>query len=886
MKAKSLHIAALILSAVLFIAAGEVRGASIKESYKFSMLCSEYGYDPMSVSKSITSFGRTLTAGNYAMAASIGNTLYLEIFKNNAELRNTIVAGEIISNSGYALMMAGYYPPALYYLKEAADFWKDKKGEKDEWYLNTMMNLAQCYMLMADYHKYDATMGQIDAEVVKNKKLRPIYYVLQAEYKYKVGHPAEAIAFLRHTNAKEDADYDYRMLNYRHAAGEDEQLIAELAAEFGGKTNLTLSDCNRLNLLNLMLYWRPERVEEAIANGKKIIDTYKAQRQTLTLSYANILYNQAMYHHVAGKQREALEIAGRALNIYNNIQSASPVDMANCKRMLSELNAALGQYDEAARYAAEVFDLRVSDIGYNMFDTPERREKVWANYGDWYLKTFPRLALLSPSPKMAARAYDAQLIGKGLLLHTERSQADIARAAGGEVENAFAKWDSVRKMLSGPLPLERLEELRKEEEKAYAGFRQLCMKLPEYQSYFNYSWKDVADRLSPGEIAVEFFEYPDGGKKKYGALAVSQGCTAPEIFEACNVDDLADTNPQENTDYSGTVWREILRRYPELRRIWFAPVGAMNLHPVEYSFDGTAIEARRLSSTRVLATPHKAEGGVAESVIFGGLNYNLSPEEMRLEARKYPDLRRGVSGANGREDMADMQSRQGAIEISLLPGTLAELKNIERLLAENTEIEVKTYTGNQGVEESFKSLSGHNPDIIHIGTHGFYFPVPEEGKLPAWMQLDPQGGRDVSDPLTRSGLLMSGAQSAFLGVPMAEGVDDGILTGREIAGMDLSGTALTVLSACESGVGDITGDGVSGLQRAFKKAGAGSLLVSLWEVDDEATSRLMTEFYRNWILKGMDKNEALRRARTRIRTDKRHPEWSAPEFWAPFVLLD
>ena len=101
--------------------------------------------------------------------------------------------------------------------------------------------------------------------------------------------------------------------------------------------------------------------------------------------------------------------------------------------------------------------------------------------------------------------------------------------------------------------------------------------------------------------------------------------------------------------------------------------------------------------------------------------------------------------------------------------------------------------------------------------------------------------------LTRSGLLLAGANTALKGLPLPEGVEDGVLTAKEIAGMDLRRLDLVALSACQTGLGEITGDGVFGLQRGFKKAGANTLLMSLWKVDDTATQLLMTQFYKNML---------------------------------------
>ena len=138
--------------------------------------------------------------------------------------------------------------------------------------------------------------------------------------------------------------------------------------------------------------------------------------------------------------------------------------------------------------------------------------------------------------------------------------------------------------------------------------------------------------------------------------------------------------------------------------------------------------------------------------------------------------------------------------------------------------------------------------------------------------------------MVRSGLLFSGADYKWFGESFPQGVDDGFLTALEISNLDFRGLDLVVLSACETGKGNIKGDGVFGLQRGFKMASANSILMSLWKVDDDATCLLMTEFYKNWI-NGKTKHDALEQAKQSVRLHKERG-WDAPKYWAAFILLD
>ena len=142
------------------------------------------------------------------------------------------------------------------------------------------------------------------------------------------------------------------------------------------------------------------------------------------------------------------------------------------------------------------------------------------------------------------------------------------------------------------------------------------------------------------------------------------------------------------------------------------------------------------------------------------------------------------------------------------------------------------------------------------------------------------GGADTTNPLLRCGLLLAGCNKPSDAA--AEGVEDGILTGLEIVGTDLRGTELVVLSACETGLGeDVKGEGLIGLTRGFMYAGSPRVVVSLWSVDDEATSQLMATSYKNMLQHGRKPSAALRAAQIEM---WQHTQWQAPFYWAAFTL--
>jgi CHAT domain-containing protein len=191
-----------------------------------------------------------------------------------------------------------------------------------------------------------------------------------------------------------------------------------------------------------------------------------------------------------------------------------------------------------------------------------------------------------------------------------------------------------------------------------------------------------------------------------------------------------------------------------------------------------------------------------------------------------------------------------------------------------------------GTEESFKSLSGKKVNTLHIATHGFYYTQEEADNTDYnFLKFDNRYASVEDKSLTRSGLIMAGANHILEGEELPDNVEDGILTAKEIADVDLRGLDLVVLSACQTGLGDISqGEGVFGLQRGFKKAGAKTLLMSLWQVDDRATQILMTQFYKNW-LSGQSKLQALLSAQKYLR-EYNAGQYDKPKYWAAFIMLD
>ena len=220
------------------------------------------------------------------------------------------------------------------------------------------------------------------------------------------------------------------------------------------------------------------------------------------------------------------------------------------------------------------------------------------------------------------------------------------------------------------------------------------------------------------------------------------------------------------------------------------------------------------------------------------------------------------------------------LEVNPLPGTAAEAEAIAPLLPDATVL-----TEGQATENVLKTSQA--PRILHIATHGFFLedvarPTANSRglgvELSGSLSTSPAPVRvAVENPLLRSGIALAGFNTR------SSGDEDGVLTALEAANLNLSGTQLVVLSACETGLGDIVnGDGVYGLRRSFAMAGAESQLMSLWLVSDDGTQALMARYYEK-LVSGMGRSEALRE--TQLEMIAEAGPYSHPYYWAPFILV-
>lgn len=516
------------------------------------------------------------------------------------------------------------------------------------------------------------------------------------------------------------------------------------------------------------------------------------------------------------------------------------------------------------------------------------------NSFEYYLPLLNVMLYETGDRNLFGQIYNNILIAKGLLLRTANSVKETILASGNEqVISDYNRMLSLRQRIINEK--DSLQRIKIDEEIEKLDKR-LSRNASEYGAFTksnNIKWEDVCESLKDGDIAIEFYNFPIvmhkdtiqqmTGEPKFCAVLLKKGFKEPDIIPLCKESELevlSSDSLYNSTTLYDLVWKPLKNVLVDVRNIYFAADRRLHQIGIEYALlpnkkricDNYNIY--RLTSTRLLAED-KNNNNLKNAVLFGGLNYDLSRDELIAESRE-----NGIKPVKAYRT-ADLENyRYG---VTYLPGTKEEVENISQFINSTKKIRCEVITGDKGTEETFRSLEGKDIGIIHLATHGFFWSdeITEKRSYVSFL-MNSVTRSNEDKALLRSGLFFSGANVGLAGEQLPEDVEDGVITAQELSAMNLGNVDMVVLSACQSGLGETTGEGVFGLQRGFKLAGANSLLMSLWKVDDEVTKLLMTEFYHN-LIKGDSKISSLRKAQQYIRSI---PYYNSPEYWAGWILLD
>lgn len=601
-------------------------------------------------------------------------------------------------------------------------------------------------------------------------------------------------------------------------------------------------------------YLKKKDYSQSVSDYKNAISLLQKAGEEGKSDLSDTWYQLSLAYYYWGKPSETMNAAN---NCVESAESYFGSNHSNTLEAYSLRSNYEGFYDkgrEAMQDRKKCFEIIQSNIERNFaYLTATERTAYWEKYLPETTVMFAFAQKLNEHQSEFTDAlFDQQLLSKGLLLTAESA---LQRAIDGnsELSSAYQLIRNLRKKASDSKTSPKdAEAATLEADRIERDLGTSANSLHQFMAFLKVHSDDVKSKLGIEDVAIEFVDYRIGKDSvMYAALIMT-----PKWEHIRFIPLIEKKEVEENTDnLADYLWKPILDILGYIpKNIYFAPSGLLYQIPIESQklSDGRymcdAFNMYRMSSTRWLCIASMNTNSL-EAIIYGGIQYDELTDLTNNSS--LTEISRG--------------NRESSISLPYLPATLTEVQTINNLINQHPFTKCTVLTGNKATESSFKSLSGKRTQLIHIATHGFY----------------DKREKNSNDILSMCGLCFTGANSVLNGDFFDSSID-GILTAKEISDMDLNGLELIVLSACETGLGDISYDGVLGLQRGLKKAGAKAILMSLWKVDDEATCLLMTEFYRIWS-GGMKKTNALEKAKKTIRE---HPNWKDPRYWSAFILLD
>lgn len=468
--------------------------------------------------------------------------------------------------------------------------------------------------------------------------------------------------------------------------------------------------------------------------------------------------------------------------------------------------------------------------------------------------------------ELTALVYDAELLSKGILLKSSVEFGNLLESKEDEelkrvYEQSMANEKEIERLrLSAQTEddLRRITVLSQQNQTLALRLYRECAEFADFTDYIAYDWKDVQKYLKDTDVAIEFVAVSTGVSDDDNlmvALVLTDDMEAPFAVPVCTLAEadlmMSDSGIDIFSNPVNLIWGSLSRYLEGRERIFFSPDGVFHQVAIEYlPYNGRPLSHQfdvfRLSSTKELCYV-RPEVKIDKAVLIGDINYNDKGDYEAAAEHK---------DNTGADSTAKHRGSSEVDGFANLAATREEINAIKGMLDSTGVGDIIMYCDMEADKGTFLNISETDVNLLHIATHGTYAGTHESS---------------VMASMSNSILALAGANIS----------EDGIVSAEEISAMSLRQCFLVVLSACETGLGKLGDDGVFGLQRGFKNAGAHTILMSLNDVYDAATAQMMISFYRH-LLEGNPAHDALSLAQQ----DLIRSGYSDPKYWTPFILLD
>jgi CHAT domain-containing protein len=812
----------------------------------------------------------------------------LEIFKE-LHKETDIFYEKINQGLAHFYEKKGNIAKADQYLTKSNSFPNKNSDETSSAYLNSQVNIAEYYRYIGNYEKAEKILVVIirnceNASKTSMPEYRDALYTLALVY------------------------FDKQELE------KSEKTIKQIVnTQNEHLTRNSLLYRKSLNLLS-EIYLISEKITNCENELNKLLNIYVSFSLRKDIIYAKMLIRWAK---IEFKNRLYPSSEARyldALRIYKDLYGEENQDYITLLYNLGLLYEESGNVNKASAYFSKSVALLQRFLNKNIHHiSASDAEKFIASNIDLFNRfnsLLYRNRILSITPDLV----NFSLMLKNILLSSSNHLENaVKNTKDSSIIHLWHRYNNIKDTIADITFLEANENIRLNEliEKSEIQEKELKRKVPGFQEFINNNqktWIDIRNSLKSGEVAIDFvkFIYIDQGLTdsiKYVAYIIRPEWNEPRFQFLFNEDDLSKIVDPNNTEATlnrmykavetGTfsnsalynlIWKPLESHLINSNTIYLSLSGLLHrlsfaaISMPEGGILNDKYELRYFGNLKdITKAQNAADQIVKASILFGGINYELEPSlivsDVVISNNVIDSTTRSIKNTNW----------------TYLSGTLEEVKSIQEISNSNG-INSVVYSATNASEEQFRQIvdiRNSTSYLIHFASHGFSFNTRDttylkDQNLKGINSTLSSRNKIIasSDALSRSGLIMSGANQAWKRGICYPNREDGILTAREISNMDLSGCTLVTLSACETGLGELKGsEGVFGLQRGFRMAGVKHQIVSLWKVPDKETSIFMQIFYKNWLSEKMSINAAFRE------TQKMMSKKYKPYQWAAFILV-
>jgi len=831
-------------------------------------------------------FGQSAYAtGRYVYAAK--RLRAAQTFFEKAGMRNDLSYLKTIASQGLLYTSMGRFSQAEKFTNQALELREDKLGKENMAVAASLNNYAVLHYNLGQYNESEKEFASAINVIQANKQEDAMPYAIllnnQAILYQSMGRYDQAVGLLKQalqlagklevSKARNHLKFFSNLALLYQQMGkypEAEEIYRGLEKRLERGKPEFANFLNNVAIL-AMLMKREDRVEQMLKQSAEI---YKSTMTERGPAYAKVISDLGNFYRYKSRYAEAELLLQQAVEIrLETLGDVHPLYVQSQE----DLAIYYWKKKDMAKAAVLYNDVMEKSLDFVNRYFPPMSEAEKTRYWDLLSPRFERfynfaIEAAATNKDMINDLFEYRLATKGLLLSsTKKVSESILNSGNKKLIEDYIDWLDSKEQLTALYAYSK-EDLKEQAvnvdslEKATNAMEKRLSENSKEFSQFVFTSKvkfaEVQKELKADEALIEIirlrkFDQVFTDQCRYAALAVTKNGSQPKLVlmengtemegkhaKAYRVSMKNKANDEQSYNH---FWAPLDADVKGKKKIYFSPDGVynqVNLYTLKKTGSDFLInqyDVILIGNPRDLVT-HKSKTGIGAGKIATLLGF--------------PDYGSGV--------------------IVQLPGTKVEVDAINKLL-KTSGFQVSELTQGEATETNLKS-SG-KPSILHIATHGYFLKDVEKASWPIGVHAD----YAKDNVLLRSGLMLTGASEANKARQTLDSSNNGIMTSYEAMNLDLKGTDLVVLSACETGLGEVkAGEGVYGLQRAFLVAGAEAIIMSLWKVDDEATQQLMKNFYTNWV-KSNDRPKAFKQSQQQLMANNK---FKAPLYWGAFVMME